>query len=330
MERILRIQGERQQFLMELEKKKQAGRLVRSSDRQPVPASEPHLMFRCTVIPEEPFGLRGIAADLALDRKVLSLPSLHRKNGSPVDPIFGWGLPYQGWQPRAHAAKAEHCSSCAFGLWTIGDDGLAEITGLSYPPNNLHFPGEFSETVVQALLMAEKLRLRAGRPNVPVIIDAQFHHDGTAVAVTDMNHRFNIPDENVLIGPFVVATREEIPRVHQELEREIWLGLGISRFPRADLDFDRAFSDCPCVKAGFNSLQINRADEKGSVRGCRRARNRPFFRPSYTRAGRPRQPHQDEDSVLLEAERCSNHASISTIGTDSSSGPSMAITSLSP
>jgi hypothetical protein len=240
-ERILQVRGERQQFLMELEKKKQAGRLIRSSDRQPVPASEPHPMFRCTIIPEEPLGLRGIAAELS--RSSLPLPSLRRKNDSPISPLFGWGHPNWGWRPRAHAARADHYSSRAVGFWTVGDDGLVDVTGLSLSSNNSYYPSWFTETVAQVLLLAEKLRLRAGRPDVPLIIDAQFHHDGTAVAATDWDNSFDILDENVLIGPFVVATREEIPRVYQELEREIWFGLGILRFPQADLDFDRAFSD---------------------------------------------------------------------------------------
>jgi hypothetical protein len=64
---------------------------------------------------------------------------------------------------------------------------------------------------VQTLLMAERLRLRARRPDVLLVIDAQFHHDGTAqsaLALGDL--RFSVLDENVLIGPFVVATREDI------------------------------------------------------------------------------------------------------------------------
>jgi len=203
-------------------------------------------MFRCTVIPEQPLGLRGIAAELSRDRGSLSLPSLQRKIGSPVTPLFGCGFPYCGWRPKAHAARAEHCSSRAFGLWTIGDDGLVDITGLSLSSNNRHFPGWFSETIAQALLMAEKLRLRAGRTDVPLIIDAQFHHDGSAVAAADWDNLFDIPDENVLIGPFVVATRAEIPRVHQELEREIWCGLGVPHI----IDFDWAFSEYLCVNAG--------------------------------------------------------------------------------
>jgi hypothetical protein len=75
-ERVLQVRGERRQFLMELEKKKEAGRLIRSSDRQPVPASEPHLMFRCTVIPEEPLGLRG---PLAMTDLWTSLGSVSRR-----------------------------------------------------------------------------------------------------------------------------------------------------------------------------------------------------------------------------------------------------------
>ena len=85
---------------------------------------------------------------------------------------------------------------------------------------------------------------------MPLIIDAQFHHDGTAVATPDWGILFDVPDENVLIGPFVVATRAEIPRLHKELEREIWFGLGVPRIIQANLDFDRAFSEYLCVNAG--------------------------------------------------------------------------------
>jgi hypothetical protein len=97
--------------------------------------------------PEEPLGLRGIASELSRDRSLLSLPSLRSKNGSPVNPLFGWGHPNWGWQPSAHAARAEQCFSHSFGLWTISDDGLVDITGLSLPSDNRHYPGWFSTTV---------------------------------------------------------------------------------------------------------------------------------------------------------------------------------------
>jgi hypothetical protein len=239
-ERIVEMRGERQQFLLDLEKKKLAGRLTPVNSREPIPASGPHLGFRCTVIPEEPLGLRGIADDLSRYRTLFALPSLWRKNGSPPVHLFGSGAPTFGWQPRAHSARTEHCSPRGFGVWTIGDDGLADITGFSL--TDRHSPVWFTETVAQALLMGEKLRLRANRPEVPLIIDVQFHHDGTAQTVLGDSYKAT-PDETIQIGPFVVGTRVDIPPVYQELEREIWFGLGIPQVIRAELDFEGVFSD---------------------------------------------------------------------------------------
>jgi hypothetical protein len=121
----------------------------------------------------------GIAA--ALITNPLARPVIQTK-GYPATPAFGNGaLPY-GWRPKAHAAQAEDFSDRMFSLWTIGDDGLVEVIGfrLSQEAENKHYPGWFSLAVAQVLLMAEKLRLRAGRPDVPLAIDAQFQHDGTA------------------------------------------------------------------------------------------------------------------------------------------------------
>jgi hypothetical protein len=252
-ERVLQVRAERRQFLIELEQKKKAGRLIRSSDRQPVPASEPYLMFRCTVIPEEPLGLRGIAA--ALITNPLARPVIQTK-GYPATPAFGNGaLPY-GWRPKAHAAQAEDFSDRMFSLWTIGDDGLVEVIGfrLSQEGENKHYPGLFSLVVAQVLLMAEKLRLRARRPDVPLAIDAQFQHDGTALAMLGRESEWysspGVPDEKVKIGPFLVATRAEIPSVHQEVEREIWFGLGVSHISPTKPDFEAAFSNYLSVNAG--------------------------------------------------------------------------------
>ena len=94
-----------------------------------------------------------------------------------------------------------------FSLWTIGDDGLVEVMGfsLSQDAENKHYPGWFSLAGAQVLLMAEKLRLRAG-PDVPLAIDAQFQHDGTALAMLDRKSALysfpGMPDEKVEIGPF--------------------------------------------------------------------------------------------------------------------------------
>jgi hypothetical protein len=148
-------------------------------------------MFRCSVIPEQSLGLNGIASELITSP--LARPVIQTK-GNPAIPAFGNGaLPY-GWRPKAHAAQAEDFSHRMFSLWTIGDDGLVEVIGISLGQGsqNKHYPGGFSVLVAQVLLMAEKLRLRAGRPDVPLVIDAQFLHDGTALAMLDRELAFYV------------------------------------------------------------------------------------------------------------------------------------------
>jgi len=244
-ERVLEIRRERHQFMLELEAKKKAGRLIQC-DGHPVSASQPHLMFRCSIIPEQSLGLSGIAS--ALIRNPLARPEIPQK-GNPGIPAFGNGALPPGWQPKAHSAQAEDFSRRMFSLWTIGDDGLIEVIGfsLSHELEKRHYPGWFSLSVAQLLLMAEKLRLRAGRPDVPLAIDAQFLHDGTALAMLDRESALYlspaVPDENIEIGPFVVATRAEIPNIHQEIECEIWFRLGVPRVSPAEPDFEAAFSN---------------------------------------------------------------------------------------
>lgn len=98
---------------------------------------------------------------------------------------------------------------------------------------------------MQALLIAEKLRIQAGCPDVPLIIDVQFHHDGTAAAHAGESYfsdDLGAVDENVLIGPFVVNTRDEITEVYHDLQREICFGLGIPRILDTKLDLASAMS----------------------------------------------------------------------------------------
>ncbi len=250
-ERIHDIRQERQQFMMELETKKKAGRLIRS-DGQPVTASQPHLMFRCSVVPEQSLGLNGIASELITNH--FARPEILMK-GNPAIPAFGKGaLPY-GWRPKAHAAQADDFTHRMYSLWTIGDNGLVEVIGFSLgqEAENKHYPGWFSLAVAQVILMAEKLRLRAGRPDVPLVIDAQFRHEGTALAKVDRESMWDlspgVPDENVKIGPFVIAARGDIPNIYQEFEREIWFGLGVPRISQAKPDFDTVFSNYLCAHA---------------------------------------------------------------------------------
>jgi len=240
-ERILQIQDERQQSLLDLEKKKLDGRLIRASDQKPVPASMPHLMFRITAIPEQSLSLNGLA--FKLSSSPLALPYLRTKQGNPVDSILGWGHLSLGWLPRAHGARAEIAMPRAFGFWMLSDDGIVEASGLSLNEDNEHWPDEFSALSAQLLLISERMRLWSGRPDIPIVFDAQFHHDGTARGVAGRTSKMAGLDERITIGPFTATNRSQFPQVHQELEREIWAGLGFSKFPKSEIDFDSAFQD---------------------------------------------------------------------------------------
>jgi hypothetical protein len=179
-ERVIQASRKYQGLMQELEHKKAAGRLIGPSG-QPVPASQQHLMFRCTIVPEQSLGLSGIASELI--KSPLSRPDILFKGVQTIHAFGERALP-RGWRPKAHAAEAEDTSSRMFSLWTIGDDGLVNVVGfrLAHDSQNQYYPGGFSLTVAQVLLMAEKLRLKAGRPDVPLVIDAQFRHDGSAIA----------------------------------------------------------------------------------------------------------------------------------------------------
>jgi hypothetical protein len=49
-------------------------------------------------------------------------------------------------------------------------------------------------------------------------------------------------DENILIGPFEIATRADLPTVHREIEREIWFGLGARKVQPLEVDFETSLS----------------------------------------------------------------------------------------
>lgn len=246
-ERVIQARNDRQVFMMDLEYRMKTG-CLHSSEGNIVPAKQ-YLMFRCTIVPEQSLGLNGIAAELL--RTPLLRPAIKLNGGGWAEAAFGHGGLPHGWRPKAHAAQAEDSSSRHFSLWTIRDDGLVEVVGFSFDPyvNNKYCPEWYSITVAQVLLMAEKLRLRAGRPDVPLVVDARFRHNGSARACLDGQDRYRFgyedpaaPDENILFGPFVAARRAELPTLHREVEREIWFGLGVPGVLPLGLDFEAAFS----------------------------------------------------------------------------------------
>jgi hypothetical protein len=93
--------------------------------------------------------------------------------------------------------------------------------------------------------MADLLRREAGRPDVPIELDIELRHDGTAVGSegTQITRGFGgHVYERVEIGPMIVAARHDAERVFREIEGEIWGGMGLRPSSRASVDFPRWFS----------------------------------------------------------------------------------------
>jgi hypothetical protein len=240
-ERIRALQLERQEFLRGIIAQKAKGTLYSAYTRGFVPAERRFLAFRCTCIPVQSLGLAGIAGEL-----LVSPISRPRFTDVTTFAAFGTGSFPLGWSPKSHGARA---TDGDYSVWTIGDDGLLEAAGLSLARDhsggkNEHYPGWFTIPVAQSLVMSDKLRIKAGRPDVPFIVDCQFMHDGSARAALNAGDGATVvaPDENVAIGPFVVERRADIPTVFSEIEREIWFGLGVSAVRPTMINFQEAFA----------------------------------------------------------------------------------------
>jgi hypothetical protein len=79
--------------------------------------------------------------------------------------------------------------------------------------------------------MAEWLRVKAGRPDIPFVVDCEFLHDAYARIGVGGGQSPNIdpPDEQIRIGPFSVERRADPAAVFSEIEREIWFRLACQK-----------------------------------------------------------------------------------------------------
>jgi hypothetical protein len=233
-ERVRAIQEERRQAIREIFRKKTEGSLFSRYDKKFVDKELAFLAFRCTCIPVQSLAISGIAGKLRTSP--MERPHLRDVRASPA---FGTGpFPY-GWRPKAHGARAE--GGPDYSLWTIHDDGLMEAAGLSI--GEKHHPGWFAASVAQVLIMAEWLRVKAGRPDIPFVVDCEFLHDGYARIGVGAGQSPNMdpPDEEIRIGPFSVERRAELAAVFSEIEREIWFGLGVPETYHSRLNLEPTF-----------------------------------------------------------------------------------------
>lgn len=213
------------------------------SPQNTVLADEAGLIVRMTAIAQQPLALTSEALANLVPRSRLAGSAFEDGWWMP----FGGGQPLQSWRPRAHGLQGFDEGPS---LWTALDDGTVSLIGFSpgLPmPNrmNMHFPGSFVLHAAQVLVMSDWLRREAGRPDIPIELDVELLHDGTAVGAegTRITAAFTgHVNRSVEIGPLIFASRASAEAVFRELETQIWNGMGFRTPSRAQVDFARWFS----------------------------------------------------------------------------------------
>jgi len=241
-ERITKLQSDRSNFFQQLIAKKNSGKLYHHNTL--IKSDAPCLAFRCTIIPEDHLHLKGIANDLMSKGK--HIPRLVDVNNNEITVSSPFGQDHLQWKPKAHGAQANSDNGS---VWTILDNGLVEAAGFSiYHFNdnqNQHYPGWFATIAAQVMIMADSLRFKAGRPDVPIIMNCEFWHDGSAKILYHDHLGFSesySPETKVEIGPFSVLRRTDFMHVFREIEREIWFGLGAPKIQQLNFDFETSIN----------------------------------------------------------------------------------------
>ncbi|MEZ2407333.1 helix-turn-helix domain-containing protein [Bosea sp. RCC_152_1] len=163
-------------------------------------------------------------------------PALHSQAGAAFAPA-GYGY---GWTPLAHGVLSTQVGP---GYWTIGEDGVVSLIGFSASSDQLHAPARYVTSAAMVIAMSERLRRRAGRPDVPIEIDCGFMHDGTARAAVERSHsRFPAPENEFEIGPYLLTSRSTVAEVFEHIETQIWAGFSVPFVQKVGISFAHALS----------------------------------------------------------------------------------------
>lgn len=215
--------------------------LVPSPDNTVLP--DEGMLVRITAIAQHPIGAAAGAAINVVPESRLTASAF----GDGWHMPFGGGQPSHSWRPRAHGVQGFDEGPS---LWTILDDATVNMVGFSEGRGHLglknaHFPGSFALHVAQVMVLSDWLRRAAGRPDIPIELDVEFVHDGSAVGTEGMNVARPFAghiNRSVEIGPILFAQRADAERVYRELEQQIWNGMGFRAAQRARMNFDRWFA----------------------------------------------------------------------------------------
>ncbi|AOO82395.1 AlbA family DNA-binding domain-containing protein [Bosea vaviloviae] len=206
--------------------------------------AEPGVFLRVTAIAHSSLGLN----QTGLAQFINQLRPIRDDHGSDWRPLFGDGQPVNFWRLRAHGMQAFERGPSR---WTILDDGTISVIGFSagYRSRHVvngHFPGAFALVAAQVLVMSDCLRRKVGRPDIPIEIDIEMRHDGSASGIewqTVTKLFSGFANRHAEIGPVIFRARAEAEAIFRELETQCWSAFGLRASRTADVDFERWFSE---------------------------------------------------------------------------------------
>jgi hypothetical protein len=241
-ERIAARQKERAQGLEDLRRQLITGGVISRYSGRAVVVGPGSLAFRCTLIPTDDIGFH-LLPELVRQKGFPRPDSIYANN--PIAPAFGSGPFVCPWTPRPRGAVCEDAGGEHFSRWFLGTDGMVEAMGMRW--REAHYPGWYAFTAAQLMIMAERLRRTAGRPDVEYVLDCQFlNYEGNVKAavtgLADWNRVSEVLAGSIDIGPFSAGPSERFGQAFDQIEREIWYGLGLYPDRSLDVAFDQACS----------------------------------------------------------------------------------------
>ncbi len=209
--------------------------IPQTRNAEAIPAGSPGMCVRMNAIPHQSLNLGPLNAN---SNWLLNLCP----NEGEVCDVQHVELPkagrHHGWTPRAHGVTAQHIGPWT---WTLMEDGSLSALGYSSARENQYFPGWYVGSFAMFIATAERVRRRAGRPDVPVEVDFEFLHDGSARTHTGHGKHWPPPAQNIEIGPFLLEARDKLSELMKEIERVVWNGFSVPFVMPSGINFEGVF-----------------------------------------------------------------------------------------
>lgn len=220
--------------------------LLLDRDGKRIATSTKGLFVRASAIPQQRFEI----VPFPFDEWRMSLRPENSLLGSRGTSSFNEGYFGQTWTRTAHGAWAAERGPAN---WTFRDDGTVSVlgfkagyTGQSGQNLNFHFPGWYATFCAQVMIIADRMRRQAGRPDIPIELDLELLHDGTAIGggqnALTWGDDIGVMLSSVSIGPVLLTSRSEFANIFLRLEEEIWHAFGTTSIEASGISFERAFS----------------------------------------------------------------------------------------